>query len=85
MAEDSKAEIFTDRREFLLATTGDKRKAWKAKLFNPSGDTIGLYYGLANTEHQFHQAVVHKACVSTRLTRDELHAEMREELAKGTE
>lgn len=89
MADGTKAEVFTDRREFLLATTGDKRKAWKTSvsIADESKQTVyeEIVYGLANTQKQYHAVLADAFFETKKLTREELHAEMRAELAKATE
>lgn len=51
MSDEPKATIYTDRLKWLIAKTSDSRHAWD------DGAETPKYFGLANTEHQFRQAL----------------------------
>ena len=67
--------IYTDRREFLLASTSDTRDRFRMKL----GDHE--YFGFASTPLQFFRAVTDLVLLGPKkLSRDELHSMMADEL-----
>ena len=49
--KEPKATIYTDRREFLLASVASQLSRWDDGTDDPK------YFGLAKTEHQFKQAL----------------------------
>lgn len=67
--------IYTDRREFLIASVSDGRQAWDDGKAEPE------FYGLAKTEHQFREALCEAAFPTVRkLTRQQMQAMMADEL-----
>lgn len=80
--KEPKATIYTDRREWLLASVRDKRDAFSAFIQFGDPDETVLLYGLANTEHQFRQALVaHFAPEIHKMTARDIQQAMADELA----
>lgn len=71
--------IYTDRRDWLLASVRDSRNAWDDGTDEPE------YFGLANTEHQFRKALCEYVFPKVRkLTARDIQNAMAEELAQLT-
>jgi hypothetical protein len=67
--------IYTDRREFLIASVSDGRTAWDDGRKEPE------FFGLAKTEHQFRQALCEAMFPTVRkLSRQQMQAMMADEL-----
>ena len=85
--KEPKATIYTDRREWLLASVRDKRDAFEAvvAVTDPNNEEQAIeqsYYGLATTEHQFRLAASRAAFVVLRkMTARDIQQAMAEELA----
>lgn len=73
-----KATIYETRREMLVASTGDKRKAFRAAV---TAAPIHVWWGLAVSEHQFLLALAEVFTVD-KLTKDALQTMMADELSK---
>lgn len=68
--------IYTERREFLLASVRDKRQPWDDGRDEPE------YFGLANTENQFRKALCEYLFPSIRkYTARDIQQAMADELA----
>lgn len=75
----SEVMIYTDRREFLIATASTTKKRFQAKHGND------VWYGIAATEHQFRKALCDVVFpVAERLSRDTMQRLMAEELKEST-
>jgi hypothetical protein len=67
--------IYTDRREFLIASVSDGRAAWD------DGSAEPEFFGLAKTEHQFRQALCEAKYPTVRkLSKQQMQALMADEL-----
>jgi hypothetical protein len=67
--------IYSERRDFLIATTSDQRNRYEAK------HSDDVWYGLASTEHQFRQALCDLVFPSVeKLSKQKLQEMMADEL-----